>query len=156
LETIRAWVEGFLRGRYGLAELGPRAFRVLVAPVLVVAILAVAGWLLFGTLTIPRFSTDGPVVRNGVAVIVACGKKRSFMEALENVPEPRTGTWGIERRGACNVYYHHPPDATQRFNRHQRAATLSGSGEMRGTEGLRRSTSEFQRLPVVEKLPHSP
>ncbi len=78
------------------------------------------------------------------------------MEALENVPEPRTGTWGIERRGACNGYYHHPPDATQRFNRHQRAATLSGSGEMRGTEGLRRSTSEFQRLPVVEKLPHSP
>ena len=59
MQTIRAWIEGFLRGRYGLAELGPRAFRVLVAPVvapvLVVAILAVAGWLLFGTLTIPRF-----------------------------------------------------------------------------------------------------
>jgi hypothetical protein len=43
------------------------------------------------------------------------------MEALKNVPEPRTVTWGIEKRGRCNVYYHSPPDATQRFNRHERA-----------------------------------
>jgi hypothetical protein len=83
------------------------------------------------------------VVRNGVAVIVACGKKRSFMEALKNVPEPRTGTWGTEKRGRCNVYYHRPPGLEQRSNRHERAAT----------EGVRRSPSEFQRLPVVEKLP---
>jgi hypothetical protein len=113
VEPIRERVEGFLRGRYGL--------RVLAPGVLIGAILVV-GWLLVGPLlTIPRFTTEGPVVRNGVAVIVACGKKRSFMEALKNVPEPRTGTWGIEKRGRCNVYYHSPPDATQRFNRHERA-----------------------------------
>jgi hypothetical protein len=47
---------------------------VLAVPVLIWAIL-LAGWLLIGPLlTIPRFSTEGPVVRNGVAAIVACGK----------------------------------------------------------------------------------
>jgi hypothetical protein len=104
-----------------LLALRLRVFRALAAPVLIVAILAVGGWLLLGTLTIPRISPTGPVVRNGVAAIVACGEKRGFMEALVNAPEPRTGTWAIERRGACNVYYHHPPDAIQRANRHQRA-----------------------------------
>jgi hypothetical protein len=119
VEPIRRAIEGFLRGRYGYE--GYRAFRVLAAPVLIGAFLVV-GWILVGPLlTIPRFTTEGPVVRNGVAVIVACGKKRSFMEALKNVPEPRTGTWGTENRGRCNVYYHSPPDATQRFNRHERA-----------------------------------
>jgi hypothetical protein len=69
---------------------------------------------------VPKLSSDGPVVRNGVAAIVACGKKRGF-EVVSAAPEPRTGTWGVERRGGCNVYYHHPPDATQREARHQRA-----------------------------------
>jgi hypothetical protein len=69
---------------------------------------------------IPRLSSDGPVVRNGVVAIVACGKKRGF-QVVDAAPEPRTGGWGVERRGECNVYYHHPPDAIQRENRHERA-----------------------------------
>jgi hypothetical protein len=69
---------------------------------------------------VPRLSSDGPVVRNGVVAIVACGKKRGF-EVVSAAPEPRTGTWGVERKGECNVYYHHPPDASQREARHQRA-----------------------------------
>ena len=79
------------------------------------AILVVGG-LLLGTLTItltiPRFSTTGPVVRNGVAVIVACGKKsglkQGFMAATAYAPEARTGTWAYKRRGNCTVWYHHP------------------------------------------------
>jgi hypothetical protein len=65
--------------------------------VLIGAIL-VAGWLLVGPLTIPRFSTDGPMVRNGVAVIVACGKKSGFERmgaAMKYAPESRTGAWGM-------------------------------------------------------------
>jgi hypothetical protein len=84
-----------------------RKFRVLAAPVLIGAIL-VAGWLLVSSLKtsvlippVPRFSPDGPaVVKNGVAVVVACGKKREF-GAVESAPEPRTGTWGVERRGSA-------------------------------------------------------
>jgi hypothetical protein len=59
-------------------------------------------------------------VRNGVVAIVACGKKRGF-QVVDAAPEPRTGGWGVERRGECNVYYNHPPDAYQRENRHERA-----------------------------------
>jgi hypothetical protein len=29
--------------------------------------------------------------------------------------------WGVERKGECNVYYHHPPEASQREARYQRA-----------------------------------
>ncbi len=41
---------------------------------------------------VPRLSSDGPVVRNGVVAIVACGKKRGF-EVVSAAPEPRTGTY---------------------------------------------------------------
>jgi hypothetical protein len=55
---------------------------VLAVPAVPAAIgaILVAGWLLLGlSLIIPRFSTDGPVViRNGVAAIVACGKKKGI------------------------------------------------------------------------------
>ena len=68
---------------------------------------------------IPRLSSEGPVVRNGVAAIVVCGKKRG-LEAVDVAPEPRTGTWGSEKKGECTVWYHVPPDATQREARHQR------------------------------------
>jgi hypothetical protein len=64
------------------------------------------------------------VVRNGVAAIVACGETKQEERALKAVsaaPEPRTGTWGVERKGDCNVYYHHPPEASQREARQQRA-----------------------------------
>src|SRR5215211_509840 len=95
--------------RYGFEE--NRVFRVLAVAV------AIGGWLLLSPglpatseliPPIPRLSSDGPVVKNGVAVIMACGKKRGF-EVVGSAPEPRTGTWGVERRGACNVYYHHRP-----------------------------------------------
>ena len=79
MEPIRRGIEHFLRGRYGYE--GYRAFRVLAVPVLIGAILVV-GWLLIGPLlTIPRFTTEGPVVRNGVAVIVLCGKKQRDRDA---------------------------------------------------------------------------
>jgi hypothetical protein len=139
VERLRERIEDFLR-RYGYEEnrvlrvlavvlailLALRVLRVLrvgAVPAAIWAILVVAGWLLLGSLTIPRFSTEGPVVRNGVAVIVACGKKQGFrgMEAMDYAHEPRTGTWSPERRGDCTVWYHHPPDDFQREQRHQRA-----------------------------------
>jgi hypothetical protein len=139
VEPIRERNEAFVR-RYGyegnrvlrvlavavaiLLVLRVRVLRVLAAPVLIVAILAVGGWLLLGSLTIPRVSTTGPVVRNGVAAIVACGEKRGLEgmdTAMDYVPEPRTGTWAPERRGECTVWHHHPPDWHQRLARHQRA-----------------------------------
>ena len=107
-----------------------RVYRALTASALIGAIL-VAGWLLFGTLTIPRFTSEGPVVRNGVAAVMVCGEKRggpysrSGLEgmdaAMDYVPEPRTGTWWPVREGECTTWYHRPPDATQRANRHERA-----------------------------------
>lgn len=101
--------------------------RVLALPVLVGAIL-LAGWLLLGPLlTIPRFTTEGPVVRNGVAVIVACGKKSGFLRmgaAMKYAPEPGTGGWWLEKKGECSVWYHHPPGVEQRFNRQQRAPSI--------------------------------
>jgi hypothetical protein len=162
VQTIRVLVEGFLRGRYELR------LRPLAVPVLIGAILVV-GWVLLGPLlTIPRFSAGGPVVRNGVAAVLVCGKKsgpgkggdllmsRQNLEgmdaAMEYVPEPRTGTWWPERsrRGDCTVWYHRPPDAAQRLNRQQRASFGAEGGE------AWRSPSQFERLPIVEKLPQSP
>ena len=121
---IRVWIEGFLRGRYGWYE-GYRALWVLAVPVLIGAVLLV-GWSLFSSLlTIPRFTTEGPVVRNGVAVVVACGKKsglgRGMGAAMRPVPEPGMGTWWPERRGDCTVWYHRPPGLEQRVARQQRA-----------------------------------
>jgi hypothetical protein len=123
VEFIRVWIEGFLRGRYGYE--GNRALRVLAVPVLFGAIL-VAGWLLVEPLlTIPRISSEGPIVRNGVAAVVVCGKKRGIekgmMAAMKYVPEPRTGSWWPERKGECTVWYHRPPGWEQRHNRHERA-----------------------------------
>jgi hypothetical protein len=151
VEPIREWTEGFLRGRYGLR------LRPLAVPVLIGAILVV-GWVLLGPLlTIPRFTTEGPMVRNGTAVIVACGKKQGIKgmpAAMKYAHEPATGGWWPEKRGECTVWYHRPPDPSQRLNRQERAANLSVSGEMLPQEGvLKRSPSETQKLPVVEKLP---
>ncbi len=100
-----------------------RALRVLAVPVLIGAILVV-GWLLLGTLTIPRISSTGPVVRNGVAAVMVCGEKRGIVgldEAMDYVPEPRTGTWAPVRKGECTVWYHHPPGWEQRIARQERA-----------------------------------
>jgi hypothetical protein len=72
-------------------------------------------------ITRSRFSTAGPVVRNGVAVIVACGNKsgivKGMIEAVDYAPEPYTGPWWNERRGECTVWYYRPPDWTQRLQR---------------------------------------
>jgi hypothetical protein len=69
---------------------------------------------------IPRLSSEGPVVRNGVAAVVACGKKRG-LQAVDVAPEPRTGGWWPEKKGECTIWYHRPPDATQREARQERA-----------------------------------
>jgi hypothetical protein len=109
VEYIRVWIEGFLRGRYGYE--GDRGLWVVVTPALVGAIL-VAGWLLLSPLTIPRFSTEGPVVRNGVAVVVTCGEKRGIekglMAAAKYAPKSSTGTWTHVKKGECRVWYHRP------------------------------------------------
>jgi hypothetical protein len=110
-----------------LALRGLRMLRVLALPGLLGAILVV-GWLLVGSsLTIPRFTTEGPVVRNGVAAVVACGEKRG-LQAVDVAPEPRTGGWWPVHRGECTVWYHRPPDATQREARHERAAQDTQAG----------------------------
>jgi hypothetical protein len=107
-----------------LALRGLRVLRVLATPVLIGAILVV-GWLLVGPLlTIPRISSTGPVVRNGVAAVMVCGEKREFegmYKAIKYVPEPDTGTWAPVRKGACTVWYHHPPGFEQRLARQERA-----------------------------------
>jgi hypothetical protein len=98
----------------------------LAVPVLIGAILA-AGWLLFGLLlTIPRFSTEGTVVRNGVAVVVVCGEKqrgvdKGLIAVGKYAPEPRTGGWWPVHRGECTIWYHRPPGMEQRLARHERA-----------------------------------
>jgi hypothetical protein len=128
----------------------------LAVPVLIGAILVVGLVLRGPLLTIPRFTTEGPVVRNGTAVIVACGKKQGIKgmgAAMKYAHEPATGGWWPEKQGECMVWYHRPPGPEQRFNRQARAANLSVSGEMPPTEGVRPSHSEIQKLPVVEKLP---
>jgi hypothetical protein len=103
--------------------------RALVAGMVIGAMLAVV--VLFGAggrLTIlPGISLTGPVVQNGVAVIVSCGKKSSIrrMDGTGYAPEPGTGTWGYRRRGDCTVWYHSPPGAEQRHARRQRARETS-------------------------------
>jgi hypothetical protein len=140
VEPVRERIEDFIR-RYGhegnrvlrvlavavailltvlLANRVLRGLRLLAVPVLIGAILLVGAWLLPYWLTIPRVSTEGPVVRNGVAAVTACGEKRG-LQAMDYVPEPRTGTWWSERRGACTVWYHRPPGLEQRIARHERA-----------------------------------
>jgi hypothetical protein len=108
-------------------------YRALAVPVLIGAILLVR-WLLIASLKasvlispIPRFTSEDPVVRNGVAAVVVCGKKsgsmneKGMMAVSDHVPEPRTGGWWAARRGECTVWYHRPPGLEQRFNRHERA-----------------------------------
>ena len=116
--------------------------RVLAVPVLIVAILVVGAWLLASPLlTIPRFTLEGPVVRNGVAVIVACGEKRGVEQmgaAMDYAPEPQTGTWWTVRKGDCTVWYHNPPGIDQRLERsrgcEQPLSNLASSGEMLQTD----------------------
>jgi len=85
---------------------GLRLFRVLALPVLL-GVTLVVGWLLVdSSLTISRFTTAGPVVKNGVAVIVACGKKQGMWgidEALRYADEPRTGPWDPVQQGECTA-----------------------------------------------------
>jgi hypothetical protein len=98
-----------------------------LASVAVISVVALTVWWLVhanGSLTLPRFSTTGPVVRNGVAVIVACGKKNGVegnTAVTDYAPEPGTGTWAHRPRGDCTVWYHDPPRRQQREARQQRA-----------------------------------
>ena len=98
-----------------------RVMRVLV-PVVIGGVVVIGIILLFPPTPLLNNST-GPVVKNGVAAIVVCGNKRDgmLMSATDLAPEPQTGSWSLESRGGCDYYYHHPPDATQRANRHERA-----------------------------------
>ncbi len=104
-----------------LLVLRKRVIRALV-PVVIIGIVVIGIILLFPPTPLLNNST-GPVVKNGVAAIVVCGNKRDGMRwsATDIAPEPQTGAWSLESRGGCDYYYHHPPDATQRANRHERA-----------------------------------
>jgi hypothetical protein len=109
-----------------------RVLRVLAVPVLVGAILVV-GWLLFGPLrTIPRFTTEGRVVRNGVAVIVACGKEERVRAngcGDEVRPRASDGHVGVRAKGRLHRVASPPPDATRREARHERAVQSQTSGD---------------------------
>jgi hypothetical protein len=77
----------------------------------ILALIAVLWWLSPASRYQMVLNPKGPLVENGVAVIVACGEKRDFLflKAAQNVPEPPRVTWSSEeRRGGCTVYYHHP------------------------------------------------
>ena len=130
----RKRIEDFMQ-RYGLRVLAVavaillvlRARRVLrAAPRAIGAmgaigiILLVGGGLLLASGMVPERNganfpipgpADGPVVKNGVAVIMACGQHRRWgvVERVESVPDLDVGTWVPERRGDCNVYYHYRP-----------------------------------------------
>jgi hypothetical protein len=131
----------------GAILLWRRVRRALPTVIAIGATLALAGWFILGAPRLPsggspkninipilegrkvgEIPMPGPfgpqVVENGVAAVVACGKKRG-LEGLDAatayVPEPRTGGWSPNRWGDCTIWYHHPPDAEQRENRHQRA-----------------------------------
>jgi hypothetical protein len=154
---VRWKIEDFLR-RWRSRYEGNRALWVVVLVVLVALLLvrrirvlrvlvpaAIGGIVAIGIiLWVPPAplltNSSGPVVKNGVAAIVVCGNKRDGMRwsATDIAPEPGTGAWSVEERNGCDYYYHHPPDATQRENRHERAEqergklspNLSGSREM--------------------------
>jgi hypothetical protein len=100
-----------------------------IGAILTVWVLLVVGVLpAVGRMTLPGFSPTGPVVQNGVAVIVACGKKsgiEGMPKAMDYAPEPRTGTWDPVRKGECTVWYHKPPGPEQRHARRQRARETS-------------------------------
>jgi hypothetical protein len=100
-----------------------RVFHVLVPAV--IGGIIVVGWFLYKPIApTPLLNSDeGPVVKNGVAAIVVCGNKRDGMlgSATNLAPEPQTGAWSMESKGTCDIYYHHPPEATQRENRQERA-----------------------------------
>jgi hypothetical protein len=110
-----------------------RVYRALTVTALIGGIV-VAGWLLVSPLLapMPLLSSHGPVVRNGVAAVMVCGEKvgrpyspgglEGMDAAMKYVPEPRTGTWWPVREDECTTWYHRPPDAIQRANRHERAA----------------------------------
>jgi hypothetical protein len=107
-----------------------RVFHVLVPAV--IGGIVVLGWFLYNPLASTPLlpSPEGPVVENGVAAIVVCGNKRDGMlgSAIEDIaPEPRTGGWSLESRGGCDIHYHHPPNAEQRKNRHERAEEEQGN-----------------------------
>lgn len=86
------------------------ALGVAVGAVLVgVAVLLLGPWWVPATRElvppIPRLSSEGPVVRNGVAAVVVCGKKCG-LQAVDVAPEPRTGTWGVDGSsdaGSCKA-----------------------------------------------------
>lgn len=125
----------------GAVLLWRRVLRALPTVVTIGATLALAVWFVLGFpglpdegsrgfddetniyISMPRTSA-GPVVENGVAAVVTCGKKRGMEgidAAVDYAPEPGTGGWSWEEWGDCTVWYHHPPNAEQRENRHQRA-----------------------------------
>lgn len=66
MEPIRERIHNLMRCYW---YEGKRVFRVVAVAVLIGAILVVGAWPLPNWLTIPRVSTEGPVVRNGVAAI---------------------------------------------------------------------------------------
>jgi hypothetical protein len=75
----------------------------------VVSVLVILGMLKWFFSGGPMVLNPGePLVRNGVAVIVACGDKRGAFEAMNSVPNPQMGSWSSVPRGTCVAYYHHP------------------------------------------------
>jgi hypothetical protein len=112
-----------------------RVFHVLVPAV--IGGIIVVGWFLYKPIAPAPLlnSHEGPVVKNGVAAIVVCGNKRDGMlgSAIDLAPEPQTGAWSMEQTGRCDIYYHHPPEASQRENRQERAEREQTSVDRNGS-----------------------
>jgi hypothetical protein len=79
----------------------------LVAWVLVgmLAVGLVWGYLTFA---IARGHSD-PLVENGVAMIIVCGKGKGLMKATDIAPNSQMGAWSQERHSDCNTWYHYAP-----------------------------------------------
>jgi hypothetical protein len=70
-------------------------------------------------------------------------------------PEPGTGTWSPVRKGDCTIWYHNPPGAEQRQNRHERAQREQTSVE-RSNDDVRACgrevLAEYRHLPEYRDL----
>jgi hypothetical protein len=82
---------------------------ILVCVAIVLMIIGIWRWFLPGPPMV--LNPVGPLVSSGTAMVMVCGAEGDgFMQAT-NVPDARIGTWSREKRGECDIWYHHPPGA---------------------------------------------
>jgi hypothetical protein len=72
----------------------------------VLVVLVVLGWGYLALAEPMVLNPSEPLVWSGTAMVMVCGEGDVL-----NVPDSRIGTWSRERRGECNIWYHHPSGA---------------------------------------------